>query len=132
MREKTVELMMTVFGKSYGDISEADLGEFTNGICSRMMLFDGDFPSFLPYVIREAVNHPNVSVLDKEQLETYSDMFDLQWRDDISKPLMINPIYTKDSRKLENDLDEESISEKMRRANIPYLDNLTKRVMEHK
>mmetsp|Transcript_30076 Transcript_30076/g.29577 ORF Transcript_30076/g.29577 Transcript_30076/m.29577 type:complete len:316 (+) Transcript_30076:378-1325(+) len=132
LKEKTVELMMGMFGKSYGDISTQDLNQFIEGICSRMMLFDGDYPNFLPYIIKEVVNHPNISKIDKEHLESYSDMFDIRWRDDISKPLMISPIYTEDSRKVENDLDSASVSEKMRKANIPYIETLKRSVMEHR
>lgn len=132
LRDKTVEFMMKIFQKPYGDITQSDLNEFINGLCSRMMLFNGEFPKFLPYVIKEVVNHPNISVIDKEQLESYSDMFDIDWRDDISKPLLASPIYTKDSRKVEDDMDVKSISEKMRNANIPYLEDLKKKVMEHK
>ena len=78
LREKTHELMSKVFNKSYDEIQERDLNEFVSGLCSRLMLFDGDFPSFLPYLVKEVVNHPNINQIDKDQLESYSDMFETE------------------------------------------------------
>ena len=98
-----MELMSTVFGKAYPEIEKKDLNEFVNGICSRMMLFDGQFPSFLPHLIKEVVNHPNIDEIDKDQLESYSDMFEIRWREDSERPLMVSPIYLNDSRKVEKD-----------------------------
>lgn len=124
--------MGKVFGKSYSEIQDQDLTEFVNGLCSRLMLFDGNFPSFLPYLVKEVVNHPNINAIAKDQLESYSDMFDLNWREDVEKPLIVSPIYTNDSREANDDLERENISEKMRNASIPYINNLKRKMMEYK
>ena len=121
--------MCKLFKKGYADISESDLNEFTSGMCERMMMFEGDFPNFLPYLIREVVNHPQINSIDKDQLESYCDMFDLRWRDDPEKPLLTSPVYTQDSRKLESDMDKVSASEKMRKACIPYIEELKNKMM---
>mmetsp|Transcript_10936 Transcript_10936/g.9661 ORF Transcript_10936/g.9661 Transcript_10936/m.9661 type:complete len:124 (-) Transcript_10936:28-399(-) len=123
--------MSKLFGKSYKEIGEKDLNEFSSGISERMMLFDGEFPSFLPHLIKEIVNHPNINQMDKEHLETYSDMFDLRWREDSSKPLLLSPIYTSDSRKAGDDLERGVASEKMRRASIPYIDGIKEKFNEY-
>ena len=124
--------MTKVFGKSYEEIGEKDLNEFVTGISSRMMLFDGQFPSFLSHLIKEVVNHPNINPIDKEQLESYADMFEIKWREDVSKPLLVSPVYTGDSRKIEEKLKRENVEEMMRKANIPYIEDLKKRIMEYK
>lgn len=131
LKEKTHELMKKVFNKDYTEIKEKDLNEFVSGLCSRLMLFDGDFPSFLPYLVKEVVNHPKINQIDKEQLESYSEMFELKWKEDPEKPLMISPIYTKDSRVVNDDLEKENISKKMRNASIPYLYELKSKVMKY-
>lgn len=131
VQAKTRELMGKVFNKEYSSITSDDLNEFVNTLSSRLMLFDGEFPSFLPYLIKETVNHPNITPIDKDQLEAYSDMFEIRWREDIDQPLMLSPVYCKDSRVANDDLEEENISEKMRKAGIPYLENLKEKILSH-
>lgn len=131
VQAKTRELMGKVFNKEYSSITSDDLNEFVNALSSRLMLFDGEFPSFLPYLIKETVNHPNITPIDKDQLEAYSDMFEIRWREDIDQPLMLSPVYCKDSRVANDDLEEENISEKMRKAGIPYLENLKEKILSH-
>jgi hypothetical protein len=125
-----MELMSTVFGKAYPEIKEKDLNEFIDGICARMMLFDGQFPSFLPHLIKEVVSHPNIAQTDKDQLESYSDMFEIRWREDSERPLMVSPIYLSDSRRIESDLDRSEVADKMRLASIPYMEDLKKKMMK--
>lgn len=131
VQAKTRELMGKVFNKEYSSITSQDLKEFVNALSSRLMLFNGEFPSFLPYLIKETVNHPNITPIDKDQLEAYSDMFEIRWREDFDQPLMLSPIYCKDSRVANEDLEAENVSEKMRKAGIPYLENLKEKIISH-
>jgi hypothetical protein len=122
--------MSKVFGKDYKEINESDLNEFVNGLCSRMLLFGKDFPSFLPYLVSEVVNHPSINLFDKEQLESYCDMFEMQWREDPLKPLLASPVYLKDNKKMDKSaLSEKQVSERMRKAGIPYMNSIKNKII---
>lgn len=124
--------MGKVFNKSYQEITEKDLNEFSDGLCSRMLLFQGDYPSFLPYLVSEVINHPQINQIDKDQLGSYCDMFELNWREDILKPLIVSPVYLNDSRRMiDADLQEEVVAERVKKAGIPYLASIKDKIIKY-
>lgn len=130
LQNKTRDIMGKVFDKKYEDLTVDDLNEFTSGLCSRMMSFEGDFPNFMPHLVREIINHPNVHPIDRDHLESYSDLFEMKWRDNPEQPLWLSPIYMNDSRKDEGDLEREKVVEKLRKAGIPYLEPIKQKIIE--
>ena len=131
LREKTIELISKVFSKDYKEINDKDLNEFVEGLSQRMIMFNGSFPNFLPHLVREIVNHPNINIMDKEYLESYCKIFELEWKENPDQPLWLSPIYTKDSRVIEDDLNESSVSEKLQKAGIPYISAIKKKILEN-
>lgn len=131
LKEKTIELISKVFGKKFNEITTEDLNEFVEGLCQRLIMFNGSFPNFLPHLVREIINHPNLNVMDKEQLESYCNMFEFEWKENPDQPLWLSNIYTKDSRVIEDDLNEATISKKLQKAGIPYISNIKRKILEN-
>lgn len=67
----------------------------------RLNLFNGDYPAFMPHVVKAILEHPNLSQVDYDLLDTYAKMFELDWRGDRSiqnkkEFLSSNPVYLRD------------------------------------
>ena len=56
----------TVTRKPYNDITRDNLTQIVNKLCKRMYLFDGEYPLFIIDLVKEVLNHPNVTTTDKQ------------------------------------------------------------------
>jgi len=68
--------------KEYKDLTSRELHSLTENLCLRMYLFNYDYPAFLPQVVKAVVEHPSLCRSDKDQLDLYCRMFELDWRGD--------------------------------------------------
>ena len=89
--------------KSYRDLTSNELSRITESIVQRLYLFEGSFPAFLPQAVKAIMEHPNMSQSDQQKMDTFSKMFELDWRGDRSVTnkrefMSLNPVYlnTKD------------------------------------
>ena len=67
-----------------------------------MALFNGEYPAFIPQVVRGVMEHPNLSKADYSKINTFCQMFELDWRGDRAisnkKEFMgSHPIYISES-----------------------------------
>ena len=65
---------------------------------TRLSMFNGKYPAFMPHLVRGIMDHPNLSNSDQQLVNTYCRMFELDWRGDreISNKkeyMATNPIY---------------------------------------
>jgi len=63
-----------------------------------LYLFEGNFPAFLPQAVRAIMEHPNLTQSDYQKMDTFSKMFELDWRGDRSIAnkadfLSLKPVY---------------------------------------
>ena len=84
------------------------------------------------------MEHNNLARSDRETLDTYCKMFELDWRADHSitnrdEMMATNPIYlnTHDRSSLEayGVISNEAVGEKLTRASYPYLPGLANKIM---
>ena len=68
--------------KEYKDLTSKELHSLTENLCLRLYLFNYEYPAFLPQVIRAVREHPNLLKSDKDQVDLYCKMFEVDWRGD--------------------------------------------------
>jgi hypothetical protein len=80
------------------------------------------------------MEHPSLLKSDRDQMDTFSKMFELDWRGDKSTAnkaefLSMNPVYLDgDNIKAFGDLGDESILERTRKACAPYIEKTVARM----
>ena len=124
--------------KDYKDLTTNELARITESMCVRLPLFNGDFPTFMPQSVKAIMEHPNLTRTDYDKLNTFSRMFELDWRGDRSFEnktgyLGTNPIYLnlndKDSTCSYDEFGNFEVSALLRQACVPYVSELTKKMM---
>jgi hypothetical protein len=70
--------------KEYKDLTSRELHTLTENMCLRLYLFNYEYPAFVPQIIRAVREHPSLLKSDRDQLELYCRMFELDWRGDRS------------------------------------------------
>ena len=82
------------------------------------------------------MEHPNLNVSDRNTMETYCKIFDLDWRGDRSYAnkeewLYTHPVYVdaKDKSRLHMSLDDKVVRQMLREAGREYLGGLTAKIM---
>ena len=68
--------------KDYKDLTTGELNRISESICVRLNLFDGKYPAFMPQAVKAVMDHPNLANSDRQKLDTFSTMFELDWRGD--------------------------------------------------
>ena len=100
--KKAREMLVTKFiGKKdskYNDLSPSDLSQICESIVVRLHLFKGNYPAFMPQVVRGVMEHPKLLKTDYQKVNTFAKMFELDWRGDVSiqnknQFLATNPVY---------------------------------------
>jgi hypothetical protein len=64
----------------------------------RLNLFNREYPKFLPQAVKAIMEHQNLARSDRETLDCYCKMFELDWRGDSfiknrDEFMATNPIY---------------------------------------
>ena len=83
-----------------------------------------DFPEFMPHLIILLMRNPHTSVIDKEKLETYCDMYELNWKGNAEKTLAMSPVDMSESRVIDMDFDHKNIIKRAMDANTNFMSNL--------
>lgn len=100
----------------------------------RLNLFGGEYPSFLPQLIRGVMEHPNLSKSDHSKIDTFCQMFELDWRGDRSlenkeEYLATHPIYLSEIDKSNfvgyGTMGNTEVTTMLRQACVPFLSDLT-------
>jgi len=66
--------------KEYKDLTSRELHIIAENLAVRMYMFNYDYPSFLPQAIQAIIEHPNAQQSDKDLLNTYCKLFELDWK----------------------------------------------------
>jgi len=127
-RESMLGKMLTedVFGKEtvpkkYEELTTQELNTLVEGVSIRLNLFKREYPTFMPHVVKAIMEHPNLANSDRHTMETYCNVFELDWRGDKTlenreKFLMERPVYLdgKDDSSLRDHVDREWLISKLR------------------
>ena len=68
--------------KEYKDLTSRELGVISENLTVRLYLFNYEYPNFLPQAIKAVMEHPNLHKSDRDLLDTYCKLFELDWRGD--------------------------------------------------
>ena len=68
--------------KDYKYLTSKELHTLTDNLCLRLYLFNYEYPAFVPQVVKAVMEHPNLLKSDKDQMDLYCRMFELDWRGD--------------------------------------------------
>ena len=140
-REKIVSKLLIAdeygnqIDKEYKDLSSKELHTLTENLCLRLYLFNYEYPAFLPQVFRAVREHPNLQNSDADQLELYTKMFELDWRNDSSYDnrhefMSSNPIYLEGTNlKSYGEVTAETVKEKLQRACVPYVEETAEKLI---
>ena len=140
-REKIVSKLLIAdeygnqIDKEYKDLSSKELHTLTENLCLRLYLFNYEYPAFLPQVFRAVREHPNLQKSDADQLELYTKMFELDWRNDSSYDnrhefMSSNPIYLEGTNlKSYGEVTAETVKEKLQRACVPYVEETAEKLI---
>ena len=121
--------------KEYNDLTSRELHSLTENLCLRLYLFNYSYPAFLPQVIQAVMEHPSLLKSDRDQLELYTKMFELDWRGDRAyvnrhQFMSSNPIYLEGSNlKSYGEVNEEFVKDKLQRACAPYVEVAAERLL---
>jgi hypothetical protein len=86
-------------------------------------------------VFRGVREHPNLQNSDADQLELYTKMFELDWRNDSSYDnrhefMSSNPIYLEGTNlKSYGEVTAETVKEKLQRACVPYVEETVEKLI---
>lgn len=127
----------TVQNRDYKDLTTKELSEISGSIASRLNLFNGSYPEFMPQVVKAVMEHPNLAKTDKDSLDTYCKMFELDWRQDRSHAnkqqfLSVHPVYLEGTNFKEyGTLDNFEVMSMIRQACTPFVPELAKKMMRN-
>jgi len=126
--------------KKYEHLTTKELGSIAEGLAVRLNLFDGNYPAFMPQVVKGVIEHPNLANVDRQRLDTFSKMFELDWRGDRLPSnkrefLGTNPVYMgKDQTNFKKYgiIESFEASTLLRLACIPYVEGLAQKMIQVK
>ena len=123
--------------QTYADLTTKDLGRIAEQLVVRLNLFGGEYPSFLPQLIRGVMEHPNLSKSDHSKIDTFCQMFELDWRGDRSlenkeEYLATHPIYLSEIDKSNfvgyGIMGDAEVTALLKLACVPFVSDLTNRL----
>lgn len=84
--------------KKYDDLTSLELHNLSESFAIRLHLFNYEYPRFLPQTVKGIMEHKNLNDVDRNLLEHYCRMFELDWRGDQQfsnkeEMLATNPVY---------------------------------------
>ncbi|CDW84758.1 UNKNOWN [Stylonychia lemnae] len=124
--------------KEYKDMTSRELHIISENLAVRLYLFNYDYPIFLPQAIEAITSHPNLQQSDRNLIETYCKIFELDWRgeknaasrDDLLCHSPIPLIGT--NVKSYGAVTKETVNEMIRRACAPYVDQAAHSLLNYK
>lgn len=121
-----MKLIKWLFNKEYNDLQSKEIEKFVDEFCEKLPYFKGDFPNFMPHIVIALEKHPSISQSSRDRLLTYSDMFDLNWKEDVNKHLFESPVWMKDTKPIADTLDFNTHFTKLKAASKSYVEDLRK------
>jgi replication initiation and membrane attachment protein DnaB len=121
--ERRRKALEAITKRKYEDITRSDLTLLVNKLCKRMYLFDSEYPQLIIDIVKELRVHPNITQTDKQMLETYAEIFDLNWKEGFRGTLAENPIYL-DEPCLKGRMNPEDIAKEVKKASLPFASEL--------
>ena len=120
--------------KEYDELTSRELHVLVENLCLRLYLFNYEYPSFVPQVIRAVKEHPLLLKSDSDQLDLYCRMFELDWRGDRSfqnkqEFMSTHPIYL-DGTNITGygEVNNEVVRDKLQRACAPFVEELARQL----
>lgn len=118
-----------VFNKSYDQIQKSDLHIFAENIIERLYLLKKYLPEKLHYVIKGVLNHPNISVLDRNNLQSALELQNINIKTSDSHITAFNDVEASGEKLEENDLyTPDRIKSELQKARIPFVQDLCKKI----
>lgn len=102
-------------------------------------MFNGNYPAFMSHTVQAILEHPNISRVEFDKLDTFSRMFELDWRGDRSTKnkqqfLATNPIYLNHFEKSNTVgygvMDKDTVTEHLRKACTPFVGEIASKMRE--
>jgi hypothetical protein len=132
------KLVGKITGQNYQEMSSDHLHTLVEDICTRLNMFQRDYPGFMPHAVRAIFEHPNLTRTDRTTLDAYCKMFKLDWRLDTDienkdKFMSSNPIYLRKEDRTTLDAHPATVNESaiadIKRACKPYLPDLVSKII---
>ena len=101
-------------------------------------MFNYDYPSFLPQAIQAIVEHPNAQQSDKDLLNTYCKLFELDWKGEKTQlkteDLLCHQPLRLDGTNVKSygTVTSESLNEMIRKACAPYVEETAQKLLNYK
>lgn len=125
--------------KEYLDLTTADLSKITEQLVIRLGLFNGEYPAFVPQLVRAVMEHPNLSRVEYSKISTFCQMFELDWRGDQALAnkkefLATNPVYVTEADRSNfegyGSVGNFEVTAMLRQACVPYVAELTDQLLK--
>lgn len=141
-RESLVGKLMDRDGsssKKYQDLTTADLRKLSEQLVVRLYLFNGKYPDFMPQMVRAIMEHPNMASADYSKVDSFCEMFELDWRGDRALAnkkefLATNPLYLtekdKDNFTGYGHIGNFEVTAMLRQACVPFVEELTDKLLK--
>ena len=125
--------------KEYLDLTTADMSRIADQLVIRLGLFNGEYPAFVPQLVRAVIEHPNLPRADYSKINTFCQMFELDWRGDRAlankkELLATNPVYVADADRSNFEgygaVGNFEATAMLRRACVPFVAELTDKLLK--
>jgi hypothetical protein len=145
-REKLASQLLThdergnaIARKPYSQMTTHELHLLAENLSVRLNMFYSSkrgpsdrYPAYLPQVVKAIMEHPNLANSDKNLIDTYCYLFELDWRGDREMRnqdqfMATHPIYVPNSAQKPS-LDNLSANKMMHNASLPFLPALTNKM----
>jgi len=131
MNEKTRNLLEGIFRVKYNDISKDDLHLFCENILERLYVLKKHLPKNLLYLLKGIINHSNISVIDKSNLETALNWHDINENSINDSPLVsVNPVTLKGEEipLLNESNNYEEFRKRLKYASLPITEHIVNEI----
>lgn len=124
--------------KKYKDLTSKELNTLTESLCQRLYLFNYEYPAFLFQAVKGIMDHPSLLKSDKDMLDSYCKIFEVDWRGikdvEQNKHFMhSHPIHVEGSNvNGYGVLDDEKVKEMLKRACVPFVQQVASHMLSHK
>jgi len=117
-----------IFHKQYEKIEKTELHIFVENIIERLYLLKKYFPKKLNFILKGVLNHPNISILDKNNLQSVLNMQKITLQVTDSKLLVLNDVEIKGERLHEDkEFSNDKIRNDLQTARAPFIQDLSKK-----
>eukprot|EP00349_Pseudokeronopsis_sp_Brazil_P009869 CAMPEP_0202978412 /NCGR_PEP_ID=MMETSP1396-20130829/84843_1 /ASSEMBLY_ACC=CAM_ASM_000872 /TAXON_ID= /ORGANISM="Pseudokeronopsis sp., Strain Brazil" /LENGTH=159 /DNA_ID=CAMNT_0049717371 /DNA_START=1160 /DNA_END=1639 /DNA_ORIENTATION=- len=133
-REKLVAKLLSEdeygnkINKNYEELTSRELRTISLNLALRLPLFNYSYPEFFEHVVIAVLEHPNLLRSDKQHLEAFCKMFELDWQGEKATKknndffLFEKPVCLQgDNLKIYEEIDRDKLSKTLKMASADYL-----------